>query len=133
LQKKKSDKTPYQLSVAVSAGPEGYKNLVVPEMDKAIDYWNLMAYDYAGSWGNFTDHQANLYGPSLSGYSTEQAIQWFTKAGAAASKITMGIPLYGRAFEETTGIGAKFNGIGPGTTSPGIYAYSALRELAFPR
>jgi chitinase len=37
----------------VSAGPAGYAFLAVPEMNKAIDYWNLMAYDYAGSWGNF--------------------------------------------------------------------------------
>ena len=37
-----------------------------------------------------------------------------------------GIPLYGRAFEDTTGLGAPYNGVGPGTLSAGIYSYSDL-------
>lgn len=70
-----------------------------------------MAYDYAGSWSNFTDNQANLYGPSLSGYSTDAAISWYLTKGATAAKINLGIPLYGRAFENTKGIGSPYNGV----------------------
>ena len=42
LQKKKGDKVPYQLTAAVAAGPTHYQWYNVPQMDAALDYWNLM-------------------------------------------------------------------------------------------
>lgn len=45
---------------AVAAGAENYANLVIPQMDKALSYWNLMAYDYAGSWLTFADNQGKF-------------------------------------------------------------------------
>ncbi|KAK0204659.1 glycoside hydrolase family 18 protein [Desarmillaria ectypa] len=122
----KGDATPYQLSAAVSAGSKNYANLVIPQMDKALTHWNLMAYDYAGSWLNYTDNQANLYGGTRTGVSTDAAVKYFVSAGADISKITMGMPLYGRAFENTNGIGQSYNGIGSGTIEAGIYSYKTL-------
>ncbi|KAJ7635665.1 glycoside hydrolase superfamily [Mycena polygramma] len=122
----KGDAETYQLTAAVSAGAANYANLVVPQMDKALTFWNLMAYDYAGSWLNYTDNQANLYGGARTGVSTDAAVKYFLSSGATASKISMGIPLYGHAFEETTGLGASYTGIGPGTIQAGIYSYSVL-------
>ena len=77
--------------------------------------------------------------------STDRALQWYFANGATASKITLGIPMYGRAFENTAGIGAPFSGvstpvtcsypsgadrarlqIGPGTIEAGIYSYKFL-------
>jgi chitinase len=69
------------------------------------------AYDYAGSWSAFTDNQANLYGPSLSGYGSDGAIAWYIAQGATPAKINLGVPLYGRAFEQTKGIGHAYNGV----------------------
>ncbi|KAL0958869.1 hypothetical protein HGRIS_014185 [Hohenbuehelia grisea] len=126
LAARKGDSTPYQLTSAVSAGSNNYANLVVSQMDKALTFWNLMAYDYAGSWLTFADNQANLYGGTRTNVSTDAAVKYFTSHGATASKITMGIPLYGRAFESTAGIGASYSGIGPGTIEAGIYSYKAL-------
>ncbi|KAJ7618307.1 glycoside hydrolase superfamily [Mycena polygramma] len=122
----KGDAETYQLTAAVSAGAANYANLVVPQMDKALTFWNLMAYDYAGSWLNYTDNQANLYGGARTGVSTDAAVKYFLSSGATPSKISMGIPLYGHAFEETTGLGASYTGIGPGTIQAGIYSYSVL-------
>ncbi|KAJ7182618.1 glycoside hydrolase superfamily [Mycena crocata] len=126
LAAKKGDTTPYQLSVAVSAGSANYANLVIPQMDKALTFWNLMAYDYAGSWLTWADNQANLYGGARTGVNTDSAIKHFVSSGATANKITMGIPLYGRAFEQTAGLGQSYNGIGPGTIEPGTYSYKYL-------
>ncbi|KIY70041.1 carbohydrate-binding module family 5 protein [Cylindrobasidium torrendii FP15055 ss-10] len=126
LASSKGDTTPYILSAAVSAGAENYASLVIPQMDKGLDFWNLMAYDYAGSWLTYADHQANLYGGERTGVSTDAAIKHYTSSGATKSKITMGIPLYGRAFEETDGIGSSFNGVGPGSVEAGTYNYNAL-------
>ncbi|OCB91528.1 glycoside hydrolase family 18 and carbohydrate-binding module family 5 protein [Sanghuangporus baumii] len=120
------DSVPYQLTAAVPAGSANYAFLNVPQMDRALTHWNLMAYDYAGSWLDFADHQANLYGGERTNVSTDKAVTFYLENGATASKITMGIPLYGRAFENTDGIGQSYNGIGPGTTEAGIYSYKAL-------
>lgn len=126
LAKQKGDGTTYQLTAAVSAGAANYANLVIPQMDAALSFWNLMAYDYAGSWLNYTDNQANLYGGVRTGVSTDAAVQHFVSSGATASKISMGIPLYGRAFEQTKGLGQAYNGVGPGTIQAGIYSYNVL-------
>ncbi len=42
LASSKGDSTPYILSAAVSAGPANYANLVVPQMNSALTFWNLM-------------------------------------------------------------------------------------------
>ncbi|TFK37028.1 glycoside hydrolase family 18 protein [Crucibulum laeve] len=126
LASKKGDKTPYLLTAAVAAGANNYANLKVSQMNSALSFWNLMAYDYAGSWLTYADNQANLYGGVRTGVNTDSAVKYYLSAGATASKINLGIPLYGRAFESTTGIGQPYSGIGPGTIEAGIYSYKAL-------
>ncbi|KAJ7472248.1 glycoside hydrolase superfamily [Mycena galericulata] len=126
LQAQKGDATLYELTAAVSAGYPNYANLVVPQMNSALSYWNLMAYDYAGSWLTWADNQANLYGGVRTNVSTDKAIKYFVGGGATVSKISMGIPLYGHAFEDTLGLGQPYNGIGPGTFQAGIYSYNDL-------
>ncbi|KAH6904293.1 glycosyl hydrolases family 18-domain-containing protein [Coprinopsis sp. MPI-PUGE-AT-0042] len=126
LQSRKGDRVPYLLTAAVGAGPTGYTYLNIPQMDQAMDFWNLMAYDYAGSWLTFADHQANFYGGERTGFSTDKALKFYTSKGATPSKINLGMPLYGRAFENTAGLGQPYSGIGPGTIEAGIYSYKAL-------
>ncbi|KAL4248233.1 glycosyl hydrolase 18 family protein [Abortiporus biennis] len=126
LAQQKGDSTPYILSAAVPAGAANYAFLDVPVMDKALTYWNLMAYDYAGSWLTFSDNQANLFGGVRTNVSTDSAVKFYTSHGATASKINMGIPLYGRAFENTNGLGQAYSGIGPGTIEAGVYSYVDL-------
>lgn len=43
--------------------------------------------------------------------STDKAVKWYIANGASANKINIGSPLYGRAFEKTTGIGAPYDGV----------------------
>ncbi|KAF8154682.1 glycoside hydrolase family 18 protein [Crassisporium funariophilum] len=126
LASKKGDKVPYLITAAVAAGPLNYANLKVPQMNSAMNFWNVMAYDYAGSWLTFSDNQANLYGGVRTGFQTDSALTWYKANGAPANKLVMGIPLYGRAFENTNGLGQPFQGIGPGTIEAGIYSYKAL-------
>lgn len=126
LQSRKGDATPYEISAAVSAGQDNYQYLNVNTMDAALTYWNLMAYDYSGAWLTTVANQANLYPDGYNNVSTTAALDWYTSHGATLSKIVMGVPLYGRAFEETGGLGQSFNGIGPGTSEAGIYSYETL-------
>lgn len=35
-----------RLQIAAPCGPDNYQKLHVPEMDRYLDFWNMMAYDY---------------------------------------------------------------------------------------
>ncbi|CEL52591.1 Endochitinase 1 OS=Coccidioides immitis (strain RS) GN=CTS1 PE=3 SV=1 [Rhizoctonia solani AG-1 IB] len=124
--KSKGDTVPYQLNAAVPAGSQNYQNLKVKDMDKYLNYWTLMAYDYSGSWSTVTDYLANVYGGAFSGVSTSASTEWYLKNGASKSKFAIGMPIYGRGFQNTNGIFQSFNGTGPGTWEAGVYDYKAL-------
>ncbi|CAE6475284.1 unnamed protein product [Rhizoctonia solani] len=124
--KSKGDKVPYELNAAVPAGPQNYQNLKVEEMDKYLTYWALMAYDYSGGWSTVSDYLANVYGGAFSGVSTSESTKWYLKNGANKKKFVIGMPIYGRGFQNTNGIFQSFEGVGPGTWEAGVYDYKAL-------
>ena len=123
------------LSACFSSNPNTISPLPLPEIHPLLDYLFLMAYDYAGSWGDVTAHQANLFpstsNPASTPFSTSAAIDIYLGAGVPASKIVMGMPLYGRAFGTTAGLGKSFQGTGPsgegkGSWEQGVWDYKAL-------
>ncbi|KAL8295054.1 hypothetical protein RB601_003572 [Gaeumannomyces tritici] len=118
----------FTLSIASPAGPTHYNKLDLKSMSHIVDHFNLMAYDYGGSWDNLTGHQSNLYlgGSPATAFSATAAVQDYLRAGVPASKIVLGVPLYGRAFESTSGIGQPFSGVGGGSWEKGVWDFKDL-------
>ncbi|KAL6229349.1 hypothetical protein BDW75DRAFT_235269 [Aspergillus navahoensis] len=127
-----ADRKRFYLTVASPAGPSNYEKLDIAGMDSYVDFWNLMAYDYAGSWDKTTGHMANIFKSSENAVSTkfdtEQAINYYTSQRVSLDKIVLGMPLYGRSFLETDGPGKSFNGTGPGSWEEGVWDYKVLPQ-----
>ncbi|KAF2743677.1 glycoside hydrolase family 18 protein [Sporormia fimetaria CBS 119925] len=120
----------FVLSIAAPAGKSNYQNLPLDRLDGPLDFINLMGYDFSGSWDAVAGHQANLYPskdcPQCTPYNIHSVIDDYTKAGIPADKIVLGMPLYGRAFTNTTGFGQPYSGVGEGNWEAGIWDYKVL-------
>ncbi|EPQ28013.1 uncharacterized protein PFL1_04340 [Pseudozyma flocculosa PF-1] len=116
---------PYLLTIAAPCGPDNYGTLDMAGMDKYLSYWNLMGYDYSGEWSDAATHQANLLGAAPS---DSDCITAYLSRGATASKVVLGMPIYGRGFDKTDGLNKPFTGVGYGTFGGGVYDYYALPE-----
>ncbi|KAF2738332.1 hypothetical protein EJ04DRAFT_509734 [Polyplosphaeria fusca] len=120
----------FDLSIAAPAGEQNYKNLPLAKIASTVDFINLMGYDFAGSWDRNTGHQANLFHskhcPSCTPFNIDSVIRDYENNGVPCDKVVLGMPLYGRAFTNTTGIGEPFSGIGEGSFENGIWDFKAL-------
>ena len=95
------------LSAAVPVGPDNVRGgYDVPRVAKALDFVNLMAYDFHGKWENQAGHNAPLFPPSSDSewrkqLSVEFAAKMWTRLGTPKEKLVIGMPTYGRSFTLT--------------------------------
>ncbi|TVY89250.1 Endochitinase B1 [Lachnellula willkommii] len=112
--------SPFLLTFDAPAGPEHYELLDVKGMDQYLDFWTFMAFDYTGAFTTppYAGHAQNLYGSNdtlATPFNTSSGIEYYIAQGATASKLHLGNPLYGHAFQNTHGPGTPFNGTGNGS------------------
>lgn len=98
------------LTVAAPASFEKISVLRVKEMDLCLSFWNVMCYDFSGEWSDHTGHHSNLYPNGRDGLSADSALKEYMARGVPASKLVLGMPMYGRKFHKPSflGPGAKF-------------------------
>lgn len=96
----------YSLSIAAGAGKAYANNTELNLLHPYVDYIQLMTYDFHGSWDTITGLNAPLYRDPESKFygewSVNDAVLTFLNAGVPAGKLIMGLPLYGRVFNQVT-------------------------------
>ncbi|KAF5229821.1 hypothetical protein FAUST_10169 [Fusarium austroamericanum] len=123
----------FLLTVASPAGSSHYNTMDLKKMDPWVDAWHLMAYDYAGPWDSTTGHQANVFAsrksPLATKLSTDATLNDYIAAGVSPNKIHLGMPLYGRSFANTAGLGKPYDGVAGSPADLGVYL---LKDLPRP-
>ncbi|MCU0317560.1 MAG: glycoside hydrolase family 18 protein [Fimbriimonadaceae bacterium] len=127
----------YFLTAAISGGAPNYANLEIPQISEALDWINVMNYDYAGPWSSLTLHVAPLYGrtgpTSTDVWTTHNAITRLLDLGAPADKILMGVPFYGYAWRNISptnnGLRQPAGTMATGTLAQGVYLYKDIVPL----
>uniref|UniRef100_A0A914XYE2 Chitinase n=1 Tax=Panagrolaimus superbus TaxID=310955 RepID=A0A914XYE2_9BILA len=119
LKEANSDKL---ITIAVTAAGEKIDlSFDVPEVEKYIDFINVMTYDFHGSsWEAKTGQNSPLYVPEgdTSKFSTSDAMNHWAEKGMPKNKLIVGIATYGRGWAlddpSNTGIGS------PGKPAPAM-------------
>ncbi|TWT66238.1 Chitinase B precursor [Posidoniimonas polymericola] len=112
------------ITSAVTARPAEGKWIDGPALEGAIDFLNVMTYDFSGPFTAVASHHTPLFGspedPESAWRSTQAAMAyWEETQGFPRSKLNVGIPLYGRKFPlrqpYTATSGARAAGFGTPT------------------
>ena len=81
------------ISAAFSASPSNLAGFDWDELDKYMDYYNMMTYDLGGGWSTVAEHNSPLYGSA----SWNNTFKYLTETlGVNPGKINMGVAFYGR-------------------------------------
>lgn len=94
----------YLLTIAAADG-KAAEGLELARIAKALDWINLMTYDFYGSLNPTTGHHAGLRPSALSpadGRNATRAVDEFLAGGVPPRKINLGLAFYGRRFGDVT-------------------------------
>jgi chitinase len=94
---------PMVLTMAASSNPGTLKWLGKDFLVETMDWVNVMTYDFTGDWTDYAGHHSPLFASSKQTggrpRSTEASMKYLLEErGLPASKLAVGIPLYGRGF-----------------------------------
>ena len=120
----------YEISIASPAGLDKIANFNLAGLAPSVDFFNVMTYDFHGTWEDTTGHQAAFTGDPV-GYDIETAVDAYLDAGVAPEQIVLGAPLYTRAWSGVAdggdgGYNEAASGAAPGTYEAGNYDYKDL-------
>jgi len=113
------------ISVASQAGKKHWENENLAQSTPYIDHWNLMNYDYMVpdiADGAAMSPNAPLYTPSAANtvqMSIDYTVQGYKEAGVPASKMMLGIPMYGHTWFSEGMSGSSWQKFGNSGTSQG--------------
>lgn len=124
-----ADGRQYLLTIATGAGNRHLEGIDWEAVHPALDWINIMAYDYSGSWSRQTGFNAPLYleKGSESGGSADAAMRAYREAGVPADKLVLGVPFYGRGWREVAEVNNGLHQLyGAVSAGGGFYNYRDL-------
>ncbi len=92
----------YTLSVAVADGPF-VSGVDIPAVNRYVDWFNLMTYDFCNALTPDTCNQTGLHASRFApadARTTARAVRQFLAAGVPPDKLVIGVAFYGREFGE---------------------------------
>jgi len=121
------------LAVATPANTSIMHDMLLAQAAASVDYVNVMAYDYYGSWSTVSGPNSPLLGLMTphDNWNVEDTIDAYVQAGIPASKISLGFGLYGHNFLSLTQ-GAPSTGAGPAgpyTQAAGTLSYYEIEAV----
>jgi chitinase len=120
----------YEISVASPAGFDKIATFNLAGLAPHVDFFNVMTYDFHGTWEKTTGHQSAFTGSAI-GYDIKTAVDLYLAAGVDPRQIVIGAPLYTRAWSGVApgtagGYLQPATGAAPGTFEAGVYDYKDL-------
>ncbi len=101
---------PLLVSMAVTSNPPGYGNFDIQALAPLVDFFNVMTYDFHGSWTNHSGHNSPLIlnpaDPGMEG-SLKVSIDLYRNTfGVPAEKLNIGTAFYGYQFNDVAALWA---------------------------
>ena len=129
----------YTVSTAVPSSSWFVSAINVLAVSDVVDTLKLMSYDYYGPWSSTTGHNANIFKnpKDKNGWSTDQGVNLYLRAGVPPHKIHMGVAFYGRAYagvrpgSKKDGLFQSFSSI-PFRQTQGYVTWSQIEEMLQP-
>ncbi|KMJ60524.1 glycoside hydrolase family 18 [Bacillus sp. LL01] len=107
----------YLLTIAAGASKGHAANMELAELQRYVNYIQLMTYDIHGEWDAVTGLNAPLYQNADSSWSVRDGVETYINSGVPSEKLVMGLPFYGRAFHEVDNLNNGLNQSFSGGTS----------------
>jgi chitinase len=110
----------YILTTALPVGQYILKHIDLQAVSRLVNYINLMAYDFTGSWTKVCGNQAQLHSPRGGLQSSfpelkicaTDGVEYVLSRGFPSRKLVLGIPAYARYFPRAEGPGSSTEGAG---------------------
>ena len=116
----------YLLTSATGVNPKWLKHTNMREASQYVDWFNMMTYDYAGTWSKYNgllsplhEDSANTHQDILFTDSLDSSIALYKVAGVPTSKMVLGMAMYGYSWKKcgsaNHGLYQDCDGAGPGS------------------
>lgn len=134
----KADETHYLLTIAAPTGPSTISHFELGKIHPYLDWINVMAYDFHGTWDATTHFNAPLYAikddPAQDEASrrlnVDAAIQTYLAAKVPPGKIVLGVSFTGRGWggvkKINNGLFQPMKTIPKGTWEEGVFDYKDI-------
>ncbi len=121
------------ITMAIPATNYGGQNFDIRSLVGLVDWFNVMCYDFVGSWSSYTGNNSPLYqaqdDPNQAGSDSTAMVYWISRESRQSiipqSKLVLGIPFYAVQFN-AAGLYQKLSN--DSTTNP--YYQDIVNDLA---